>query len=91
MFRHFLGWTRGYPTHDIKYLRKLDNSLKLNGSDTAIILCQNEKTRRVLWEIGYMLLNLILQAKSLDIFYESKIFKNNEFRELPNAVAALIL
>jgi hypothetical protein len=86
----------GNPTHDVKFLRKVDVSPQLEEAEVGIILCRNEKTGRALWEVGYMLENMFLQAKSLGISYESKIFSEDEILQLgkrgvANAVAALFV
>jgi len=96
LFLHYAKWTRGTSTHDIQFVRNVNVSAQLDGADTAIILCQNEKSNRTLWEVGYMLENMFLQAKSLDIFYESKLFKTDEISQLDelgvtSAVAAILL
>ena len=96
LFLNYLKWTRGNPTHDIYFIRNVNIRAQLDGVDTAIILCQNEKTGRALWEIGYMLENMFLQAKSLGISYESKLFNTEEISQLAelgvtNAVAAVLL
>ncbi|MGA3193094.1 MAG: hypothetical protein ABSD73_11395 [Candidatus Bathyarchaeia archaeon] len=94
--REKLGWTRGNPTHDIRFVGNVDASPHLNGHEKAIVLCQNEGTGRALWEIGYMLENMLLQATSLGISYESKVFSVDEASELneigvANAVAAVFM
>jgi hypothetical protein len=96
LLREKLKLTRGNPTHDIKLLRKIDIDTQINGFDRAIVLCQNDKTCRALWEVGYMLENMFLQARSLGISYESKIFEDEEISHLaskgvPNSVAAMLL
>jgi len=96
MSRTYFKWTRGNPTHDIRFVRNVNISETLDGADTAIILCRNEETNRALWETGYMLENMFLQAVSLDVFYESKIFTTDEITQLnelglTNAVAAIHL
>jgi hypothetical protein len=68
----------------------------MDGREEAIVLSQNEPTGRSLWEVGYMLENMLLQAKSLGISIESKVFSQNEVFQLnqqgvPNAVAALFI
>jgi hypothetical protein len=102
---HYLKWrlygdsefhVMGNPTHEIKFLRKADVSPQLEGAEVGIILCRNEKTGRAFWEVGYMLENMFLQAKSLGISYQSKIFSENEILQLSkrgvaNAVAALFV
>jgi hypothetical protein len=91
-----IGWTRGNPTHDIRFARNVDAGPHMNGREKAIILCQNEQTGRALWEIGYMLENMLLQATSLGITYESKILSVDEASRLneigvANAVAAVFM
>ena len=96
LFRAKLRWTRGNPTHDICFIQNLRARAPLDAADAAIVLCQNEQTGRALWEIGYMLENMFLQAKSLGISYGSRIFDVEEIFQLAelgvrNAVAALLL
>jgi len=95
-YARYLSWKIGYPTHDIKPLRNVNISDHLDGADIAIILSRNEKSNRALWEVGYMLENMLLQANGLGISYKSKIFTKDEIRKLgkngiSEAVAALLL
>jgi len=95
LFR-YINWTIGNPTHDIKFLKSVKICSLLDGSNVGIILSRNEKTNRALWEAGYMLENMFLQAKSLGISYKSKVFSKNEIGKLERngiseAVAALLL
>ena len=95
-YARYLSWKIGYPTHDIKPLRNVNISDYLDGADIAIILSRNEKSNRPLWEVGYMLENMFLQAKSLKISYKSKIFNYNEIKQMTKtgvseAVAAVLL
>ncbi|MFX0133289.1 MAG: hypothetical protein ACFFDN_06575 [Candidatus Hodarchaeota archaeon] len=96
LFLSCAKWTRGNPTHDIRFIRKINICTQFNEADTAIILCQNENTGRALWEVGYMIENMLLQASSLNICYELKIFKTEETSQLEklkvkNVVAAILL
>ena len=89
-------WKIGNPTHDIKFLKNLKISSQLDDANSAIILARNEKTNRALWEVGYMLENMFLQAKSLGVSYKSKVFTREEIRRLERnriseAVAGLLL
>lgn len=91
-----LWWKIGNPTHDTKFLKNINISSQLDNADSAIILSRNEQTNRALWEVGYMLENMLLQAKSLGISYNSKIFTKEEIgklkrNEISEAVAALLL
>jgi hypothetical protein len=96
LFREKLRWTRGNPTHDIRFARSLKVDSEVDGHEHAIFLCQNENTARALWESGYMLENMFFQARSLGISYESKIFSAEEISRLnengiANAVAAVFI
>jgi hypothetical protein len=91
-----IKWIQGNPTHDTKPVGDIDVSAYMDGFETAIVLCQNESTNRALWEVGYMLENMFLQARSLGISFGSKIFTDHEIVQLadqglPNAVATLLL
>jgi hypothetical protein len=94
-FFHVL-WTLGNPTHDIKPLKNADVTSKLDGKKSWIIMTRNEKTNRALWEVGYMLENMLLQSRSLGISYQTKIFADDEAKKpetagVQAAVAALLL
>jgi hypothetical protein len=96
LFREKFKWTRGNPTHDVRFSRNAELGSQINGYQAAIFLCQNENVGRALWEVGYMLENMFLQAKSLGISYESKVFSADETSmlndvEVPNAVAAVFI
>lgn len=91
-----LWWKIGNPTHDTKFLKNINISSELDDANVAIILSRNEKTNRAFWEVGYMLENMLLQAKSLGISYKSKVFTKEEIgklkrNEISEAVAALLL
>ena len=75
-------WKAGRPTHDIKFAGNVDISLKSGYIKDGIIIGRNEQTNRALWEIGYILENMFLQAKSLRISYKSMIFTRDETKEL---------
>lgn len=80
----------------MKPLRNVNISDHLDGADVAIILSRNEKSNRALWEVGYMLENMLLQAKSLGTSHKSKVFTKEEIgklkrNEISEAVAALLL
>jgi hypothetical protein len=85
VLREKVGLTKGNPTHDIRFVRNVSLSSQMDGYERAIVLCQNEDTGRALWEVGYMLENMLLQARSLGVSYESKIFSAEETSELDRA------
>lgn len=94
--KSFRWWIAGNPTHDIKFVGNINVSFELDNTNVGIILSRNEKTNRALWEVGYMLENMLLQAKSLGISYKTKIFKDDETERferngISGAVAALVL
>jgi len=86
----------GNPTHDVELIRSIKRNIQLDEHYAAIILSRNENTNRAFWEVGYMLENMLLQLRSLEIPYRAKIFRLNEISELTeigikDAVAALIM
>jgi len=94
--RLFSWWVLGNPTHDIRSAGDVKAPFALENEASGIILCRNEKTNRGLWEVGYMLENMLLQAKSLGISYRLRVFKEDEIekweKEKPSEpVAALLL
>jgi hypothetical protein len=104
LFR-YVNWTTrfswhwgvfGNPTHDIKFVRKAEFPFESANTKVAIVVSRNENTNRALWEIGYMLENMLLQAKSLGISYKTEILNDDETERferdgISGAVAALIL
>ncbi len=95
-FRQELKWTRGNPTHDLRFVRAVEISPQIEGANAAIILCRNQMIGRSLWEAGYTLENLLLQAKALSISFETKLLNEEETSQLANqglgnAVAAFLL
>jgi hypothetical protein len=73
----YINWEHERPTHSIQELNQVDEqhsnevSKLIAPNDAFIILEANEKFARCIWEIGYQLLNLMLQAKTLDIDYSA--------------------
>lgn len=89
-------WVFGNPTHDIKFVRKAEFPSESDNTKVAIVMSRNENPNRALWEIGYMLENMLLQAKSLGIAYKTRILNDDETERferdgISGAVAALIL
>lgn len=75
----YINWNSKHnrPTHALAELNKIDTQLfhnlvtSFSANHGFIILGKNEDFARALWEVGYQLLNLLLQADSLDIPYEA--------------------
>jgi hypothetical protein len=89
-------WTIGNPTHDIKPIKSATISSELDDANVSIVVSRNEKTNRALWEVGYILENMLLQAQSLGISFATKIFTDNESEQLKThgiseAVATVLL
>ncbi|MFX0199471.1 MAG: hypothetical protein ACFFCW_25395 [Candidatus Hodarchaeota archaeon] len=75
----YINWNNNRPTHSLLELDKVDNNLinKVTKSffsfDRFIVLGKNEGFGRAFWEVGYQLLNLLLQAQALEIPYEAAL------------------
>lgn len=75
----YINWSNNRPTHTLSESNKIDDQLfdKLVSSFSShhrfIILGKNEDFARALWEVGYQLLNLLLQAHALGIPYQATL------------------
>lgn len=73
----YANWDNNRPTHALLTLNKIESRsyeklLKSFSANRALIVIgENESFARALWEVGYQLLNLLLQANSLDIPYQA--------------------
>ncbi len=47
-------------------------------NDNMIVLGRNENLNRSLWEVGYQLLNILLQAHALDMSYEAALLDEGQ-------------
>ncbi len=61
-----------------------------------LVLAGNDSFERALWEVGYCLLNLLVQAKSLEVKYRTVLFNDEQIRFLESKgitrpVAGLLL
>lgn len=78
LFR-YVNWHRNRPTHSLEAVGEIDIDLhnelvKLFPlSNCLIVLGKNETFARALWEIGYQLLNLLLQAHAVDVAYQAAL------------------
>jgi hypothetical protein len=80
----YANWDSNRPTHALmpvgelttKDFESLDDLIAY--SDVCIILAGNQDNDKTLWEIGYQLLNTMLQAKSLGISYKAHILDDNQ-------------
>lgn len=78
LFR-YVNLHRNRPTHSLEAVGEIDIDLhnelvKLFPlSNCFIVLGKNETFARALWEIGYQLLNLLVQAHALDAAYQAAL------------------
>jgi hypothetical protein len=98
----YLNWENNRPTHSLESLGRVGeqalNQLweAFNPHKDFIILASNDRLARGEWEVGYELLNIMVQAKALDISYVTYLL-NQEQRKIlersgisgPRAVVAL--
>jgi hypothetical protein len=98
----YVNWNDNSPTHSLHPLKAIEaeefkQMLKSFSAPRALIVIgKNENFARALWEVGYQLLNMLLQARSLDIAYRSFLLNETEKQNLakigitdPVAVLAL--
>ena len=83
----YINWKDNSPTHSLEQVGKIDAALEkllanqYNPYNCFIVLSGNESIARALWEIGYQLLNLMLQAQSLGVSYTAIILDENHKKE----------
>lgn len=69
----YSNWETGRPTHRLDVMNGIENASFFNSLcenrnyNCHIILSSNEKSGKAYWEIGYQLINIILQSKALEI------------------------
>ena len=80
----YVNWKKNRPTHLLEETgdanrRLLEFLNKLLPSYSAyIILSKNEKSSRSLWEIGYQLFNIKLQAMAWDLSYKAVLLSSDQ-------------
>ena len=80
----YSNWRRNRPTHSLEVLGEIDvdlhNKLKelFPLHNFFILLGKNENFSRALWEVGYQLLNLLIQAHALDLTYKAILLDENQ-------------
>ena len=98
--RQYVNWSNNRPTHSLKEIKKTDTSAwnSITGlfpaSKYFLIITKNLDTDWAYWETGYQLLNVLLQAKALDISYRAALLNENQIEALQtsgtnNAVAVI--
>ena len=83
----YVNWDRGRPTHSLEKVKHLDDRqykdiVRLaGGMERFLVLSKNEEFARALWEIGFQVLNALVQAHSLGASYKA-VLLNDEGRLL---------
>ena len=86
----YSNWHADRPTHSLKLLGQIGvdsykNLMKQFPSyNCFIVLGRNEHTVRALCEVGYQLLNLLLQAYALGIFYKAVLLDEGHKEVIQN-------
>jgi hypothetical protein len=80
----YVNWRKGRPTHFLFKHAALDDSLRRHLEsfyppwNCFIVLEANESSLLAYWEIGYQLLNLLLQAQSIKLGYRSILLDSDQ-------------
>jgi hypothetical protein len=85
----YINQLRNRPTHSLQLSNRMSDDVEsklfslLPRSEQIIILTANESSSRACWEIGYQLLNILVQAYALDLDY-CAIFLDDRQGEIGN-------
>ena len=80
----YVNWRNNRPTHSLEPVASRDQTMgsRLSelfpGCRVVILLAANENRARALWEVGYQLLNLLLQAAALDVPHEAAFLDSDQ-------------
>lgn len=77
----YINWQDGFPTHRLEAIKPWRGDLGIHEAHDAercIVLSVNEDSGRAYWEIGYQLLNILLQAAALDCSVRLRVLKDEE-------------
>jgi hypothetical protein len=73
----YMNWGKNRPNHELSKLANFNEQVlteldRLSPRfNTYIILSANEEYNRALWEVGYQLFNILIQAKALNLSYHA--------------------
>ncbi len=98
----YVNWHKNRPTHSLETLGEINLHLwsKLTGLfqnfPTMVVLAKNEDFAIALWEVGYQLLNLLVQADALNLDYKAVLLNEEQRRafqetSIHRPVAVLLL
>ena len=80
----YINWESDRPTHSLLELNEIHKKVldelaeSYSPSDRFIVLGKNEDFKRSLWEVGYQLLNLLLQVSALNIDYRAYLLDTDQ-------------
>ncbi len=80
----YKNWHKNKPAHALLALNTIESHsyekvMRAFSANLALILlAKNESFARALWEVGYQLLNLMLQASSIGISYRAFLLNNRQ-------------
>ncbi|GBC63767.1 hypothetical protein DENIS_4765 [Desulfonema ishimotonii] len=80
----YVNWKGNRPTHSLDTLGETDRRPhdrlrnEFAFANTFIVLGKNEAFARALWETGYQLLNILLQAHALDLSWEAVLLNETQ-------------
>jgi len=82
----YVNWHNNRPAHSLENLSIINVHLwsKLTSIfedfNTIILLAKNKSSSLALWEVGYQLLNLLVQSNALDLYYEAVLLNEEQRR-----------
>lgn len=78
----YVNWKNGHPTHRLEAEKNPPRFDRLRdllpSSNCFVILATNEPQARALWEVGYQVLNIVLQASALGIKYRTLVLSEQD-------------
>jgi hypothetical protein len=96
----YINWANNRPTHSLKETKQASsdswNTITelLPSIEYCLVINRNEDAEKVYWETGYQLINILLQARALNISYRAVLLNENQIETLKtsginNAVAVI--
>ena len=80
----YSNWDNHRPTHSLIKIQKIDENMlvplrkEFLDCNKFVIIARNENFNRAYWEVGYQLLNMMVQSKVLDISYKATIIDERQ-------------
>jgi hypothetical protein len=97
----YVNWSNNRPAHSLALSENVHGDIIRKSvaglfpqAKSCLIIAINETADHAYWEAGYQLLNILLQAKALDLNYRAVLLKEEQIKHLRtaginNAVAAI--